>query len=148
MLRTRRGGCVAVITDLTDVQKEIVATVRDFVEKEVIPVANELEHRDEYPEVIVEKMKEIGLFGLKIPEQYGGLGEPLTTYALVVIELARGWMSLSGILNTHFMGAWLLENFGTDEQKKKFLPQMVHGEVRAALSMSEPHAEIGRASCR
>ncbi len=125
---------------LTDVQKEIVQTVRDFVDKEVIPVANDLEHADTYPEEIVEKMKEIGLFGIKIPEEYGGLGEPLTTYALVVVELARGWMSLSGILNTHFIAAWQIETYGTEEQKKKFLPRMATGEVRAALSMSEPHA--------
>jgi alkylation response protein AidB-like acyl-CoA dehydrogenase len=131
---------MAVIADLTDVQKEIVRTVRDFVDKEVIPVANELEHRDEYPAEIVEKMKEIGLFGIKIPEEYGGLGEPLTTYALVVVELARGWMSLSGILNTHFIAAWQLETFGTEEQKKKYLPRMATGEIRAALSMTEPHA--------
>ena len=131
---------MAVIAELTDVQKEIVATVRDFVDKDVIPVANDLEHRDEYPEEIVEKMKEIGLFGIKIPEEYGGLGEPLTTYALVVVELARGWMSLSGILNTHFIAAWQLETFGTEEQKKRFLPRMATGEIRAALSMTEPHA--------
>ncbi len=131
---------MAVIAELTDVQKEMVQTVRDFVDKDVIPVANDLEHRDEYPAEIVEKMKEIGLFGLKIPEEYGGLGEPLTTYALVVVELARGWMSLSGILNTHFIAAWQLETFGTEEQKKKFLPRMATGEVRAALSMTEPHA--------
>jgi alkylation response protein AidB-like acyl-CoA dehydrogenase len=128
------------IQELTDVQKEIVATVRDFVDKDVIPVANDLEHADTYPEAIVEKMKEIGLFGLKIPEEFGGLGEPLTTYALVVIELARGWMSLSGILNTHFMAAWQIETFGTEEQKQRYLPRMATGEVRAALSMSEPHA--------
>jgi alkylation response protein AidB-like acyl-CoA dehydrogenase len=131
---------MAVIGDLTDVQREIVQTVRDFVDKEVIPVANELEHRDEYPADIVQKMKEIGLFGIKIPEEYGGLGEPLTTYALVVVELARGWMSLSGILNTHFIAAWQLETFGTEEQKQRFLPPMATGEIRAALSMSEPHA--------
>jgi alkylation response protein AidB-like acyl-CoA dehydrogenase len=131
---------MAAIGELTDVQREIVQTVHDFVEKEVIPVANDLEHADEYPADIVEKMKEIGLFGLKIPEEYGGLGEPLTTYALVVIELARGWMSLSGILNTHFIAAWQLENFGTEDQKQKFLPRMATGETRAALSMTEPHA--------
>jgi alkylation response protein AidB-like acyl-CoA dehydrogenase len=131
---------MTLIDELTDVQKEIVQTVRDFVEKEVIPVANDLEHSDTYPEEIVEKMKEIGLFGLKIPEEYGGLGEPLTTYALVVVELARGWMSLSGILNTHFIAAWQIETFGTEEQKRKFLPRMATGEVRAALSMTEPHA--------
>ncbi len=128
------------IQELTDVQKEIVSTVRDFVDKDVIPVANDLEHADTYPAEIVEKMKEIGLFGLKIPEEYGGLGQPLTTYALVVIELARGWMSLSGILNTHFMAAWQIETFGTQAQKEKFLPRMATGEIRAALSMSEPHA--------
>jgi alkylation response protein AidB-like acyl-CoA dehydrogenase len=137
-----------VIAELTDVQKEIVATVRDFVDKEVIPVANEMEHRDEYPEEIVQKMKDIGLFGLKIPEAYGGLGEPLTTYALVVIELARGWMALSGILNTHFMAAWQLETFGTEEQKQRFLPRMATGEIRAALSMSEPHAGSDSAAIR
>jgi alkylation response protein AidB-like acyl-CoA dehydrogenase len=131
---------VTAIQDLTDVQKEIVSTVRDFVDKEVIPVANDLEHSDTYPAEIVEKMKEIGLFGLKIPEEYGGLGQPLTTYALVVIELARGWMSLSGILNTHFMAAWQIETFGTEEQKQRYLPRMATGEIRAALSMSEPHA--------
>jgi len=131
---------VTAIAELTDIQIQIVSTVRDFVDKEVIPVANDLEHADEYPAEIVEKMKEIGLFGLKIPEEYGGLGQPLTTYALVVIELARGWMSLSGILNTHFIAAWLLENFGTEEQKHKFLPRMATGEIRAALSMTEPHA--------
>jgi alkylation response protein AidB-like acyl-CoA dehydrogenase len=131
---------MGVIAELTDVQKEIVQTVRDFVDKEVIPVANDLEHADEYPAEIVEKMKEIGLFGIKIPEEYGGLGEPLTTYALVVIELARGWMSLSGILNTHFIAAWQLENFGTEEQKQRYLPRMATGEIRAALSMTEPHA--------
>jgi alkylation response protein AidB-like acyl-CoA dehydrogenase len=131
---------MTVIAELTDVQREIVATVRDFVDKEVIPVANDLEHADTYPAEIVEKMKEIGLFGLKIPEEYGGLGQPLTTYALVVVELARGWMSLSGILNTHFIAAWLLETFGTEEQKQRFLPRMATGEIRAALSMTEPHA--------
>ncbi len=128
------------IAELTDIQKEIVATVRDFVDKDVIPVANDLEHADTYPAEIVAKMKEIGLFGLKIPEEYGGLGEPLTTYALVVIELARGWMALSGILNTHFITAWQIETYGTQAQKEKFLPRMATGEVRAALSMSEPHA--------
>jgi alkylation response protein AidB-like acyl-CoA dehydrogenase len=128
------------IAELTDVQKEIVSTVRDFVDKDVIPVANDLEHADSYPAEIVAKMKEIGLFGLKIPEEYGGLGEPLTTYALVVIELARGWMALSGILNTHFITAWQIETYGTQAQKAKFLPRMATGEIRAALSMSEPHA--------
>ena len=125
---------------LTDTQKAIVETVREFVEKEVIPVADELEHRDEYPEKIVEQMKEMGLFGLNVPEEYGGIGENLTTYALTVVELARGWMSLSGVLNTHFMGNYLIGKFGTEEQKQNYLPKMATGEIRAALAMSEPEA--------
>jgi alkylation response protein AidB-like acyl-CoA dehydrogenase len=126
--------------ELTDTQKAIVETVRDFVENEVIPVADEMEHRDEYPEKIVEHMKELGLFGLTVPEDYGGIGESVLTYALSVVELARGWMSLSGILNTHFMGCYLINKFGTEDQKSNFLPRMAAGEVRAALAMSEPEA--------
>jgi len=129
----------AMIT-LTDTQKAIVETVRDFVEREVVPVADEMEHKDEFPDAIVEQMKELGLFGLNVPEQYGGIGENLTTYALSVVELARGWMSLSGILNTHFMGNYLIGKFGTEEQKDKYLPLMATGELRAALAMSEPEA--------
>jgi alkylation response protein AidB-like acyl-CoA dehydrogenase len=129
-----------VVLQLTDTQKAIVETVRDFVEKDVIPVADELERRDEFPDRIVEQMKELGLFGLNVPEEYGGVGENLTTYALTVVELARGWMSLSGILNTHFMGNYLINKFGTDEQKQKLLPRMATGEIRAALAMSEPEA--------
>ncbi|MYV53702.1 acyl-CoA dehydrogenase family protein [Streptomyces sp. SID3212] len=123
---------------LTDVQREILATVRDFTDKEILPVATELEHRDEYPTHIVEGLKELGLFGLMIPEEYGGLGESLLTYALCVEEIARGWMSVSGIINTHFIVAYLLERYGTDEQKDTFLPRMALGEVRGAFSMSEP----------
>jgi alkylation response protein AidB-like acyl-CoA dehydrogenase len=128
------------VIELTDVQKSIVETVRDFVENEVIPVADEMEHGDEYPEKIVEGMKEMGLFGLTVPEDLGGIGESLTTYALTVVELARGWMSLSGVLNTHFMGCYLINKFGTDEQRQSFLPRMATGEMRAALAMSEPEA--------
>jgi butyryl-CoA dehydrogenase len=128
------------ILNLTDDQKAMIEAVREFVEREVIPVADEMEHNDEYPEKIVEQMKEMGLFGMMTPEEYGGLGLPLTTYALVVVELARGWMSLSGILNTHSMATWFIKTFGTDEQKQRFLPQMATGNPRAALLMSEPHA--------
>ena len=123
---------------LTDVQSEILKTVRDFVNKEILPVATELEHRDEYPTDIVEGMKELGLFGLTIPEEYGGLGESLLTYALVVEEIARGWMSVSGIVNTHFIVAYMLVQHGTDEQKQHFLPRMATGEITGAFSMSEP----------
>ncbi|MFG1928237.1 acyl-CoA dehydrogenase family protein [Cryptosporangium sp. NPDC048952] len=123
---------------LTEIQTDILATVRTFVDKEIIPHAQALEHADEYPHAIVDGMKEMGLFGLMIPEEYGGLGESLLTYALVVEEIARGWMSVSGIINTHFIVAYLLRQHGTDEQKSRLLPQMATGDVRGAFSMSEP----------
>ena len=123
---------------LTDIQRDILSTVREFVEKEIIPVASELEHKDEYPAQIVEGMKELGLFGLTIPEEYGGLGESLLTYALVVEQIARGWMSVSGIVNTHFIVAYMIGQHGTQEQKDYFLPRMAAGDVRGAFSMSEP----------
>jgi alkylation response protein AidB-like acyl-CoA dehydrogenase len=123
---------------LTEDQTEILKLVRQFVEKEIIPVATDLEHKDEYPTDIVEGLKELGIFGLMIPEEFGGLGESLLTYALVVEEIARGWMSVSGVINTHFIVAYLLMQHGTDEQKQKYLPKMATGEVRGAFSMSEP----------
>ena len=123
---------------LTDVQSEILATVRSFVDKEVIPHAQELEHSDTYPADIVEGMKEMGLFGITIPEEYGGLGESLLTYALVVEEIARGWMSVSGVINTHFIVAHMISRHGTEAQKQHFLPRMATGEVRGSFSMSEP----------
>ena len=101
-------GRLAQTDGLTDVQQELVAAVREFVDNEIIPVANALEHADEYPTEIVEQMKAMGIFGLMIPEEYGGLGESLLTYALVVEEIARGWMSISGIINTHFIVAYRL----------------------------------------
>jgi alkylation response protein AidB-like acyl-CoA dehydrogenase len=124
--------------DLTDIQSEILKTVRTFVEEKILPVATDLEHKDEYPTDIVEGMKELGLFGLTIPEEYGGLGESLLTYALVVEEIARGWMSVSGIVNTHFIVAYMLMQHGTEEQKQYYLPKMAAGEIRGAFSMSEP----------
>jgi alkylation response protein AidB-like acyl-CoA dehydrogenase len=126
---------------LTDIQEEILATVRTFVDKEIIPHAQTLEHGDTYPADIVEGMKEMGLFGLTIPEEYGGLGESLLTYALVVEQIARGWMSVSGVINTHFIVAHMLKQHGTPEQKQKYLPRMAAGEVRGSFSMSEP--ELG-----
>ncbi|UER55013.1 acyl-CoA dehydrogenase [Kineosporiaceae bacterium SCSIO 59966] len=123
---------------LTEDQQELLALVRQFVDEQVLPVATELEHRDEYPTEIVEAMKEMGIFGLTIPEEYGGLGQSLLTYALCVEELARGWMSISGIVNTHFIVAYMLLQHGTEEQKRRYLPRMATGEVRGAFSMSEP----------
>jgi alkylation response protein AidB-like acyl-CoA dehydrogenase len=123
---------------LTEVQRDILATVRAFVDKEIIPNAQRLEHADEYPLDIVEGMREMGLFGLTIAEEHGGLGESLLTYALVVEELSRGWMSISGIVNTHFIVAYLVSQHGSPEQKARLLPKMAIGEVRGAFSMSEP----------
>ncbi len=123
-----------------EIRDEMIATVRRFVTRDVIPVASELEHADEFPTAIVETMKELGLFGITVPEEYGGLGLDLLTYIGVIEELAYGWMSLSGILNTHTMVATLITTFGTAEQKAKWLPTMVTGEVRGALSLSEPDA--------
>src|SRR6476469_7701554 len=124
---------------LTEEQSELLKLVREFVDEQIIPVATDLEHKDEYPTEIVEGMKEMGIFGLMIPEEYGGLGESLLTYALTVEEIARGWMSVSGIINTHFIVAYMLKQHGTQEQKEYFLPRMATGEVRGAFSMSEPH---------
>jgi len=126
---------------LTDIQAEIVAAVRQFVDREVIPHAQDLERSDTYPQAIVDRMRQLGLFGLMIPTEYGGLGESLLTYALCVEELARGWMSVSGVLNTHFIVAYMIRQHGTDEQKQRLLPAMATGDTRGAFSMSEP--ELG-----
>jgi alkylation response protein AidB-like acyl-CoA dehydrogenase len=127
--------------DLTDVQQEILSTVRSFVDKEIIPHAQHLEHEDTYPQDIVDGMKEMGLFGLTIPEEYGGLGESLLTYALIVEEIARGWMSVSGVINTHFIVVYMIKQHGTEEQRRNLLPRMAEGELRGSFSMSEP--ELG-----
>ena len=131
-------GRLAQTEGLTDIQQEILSTVRTFVDKEILPYATDLEHKDEFPQDIVDGMAEMGLFGLMIPEEYGGLGESLLTYALAVEELSRGWMSVSGIINTHFIVAYLLRQHGTDEQRQSYLPRMAAGEIRGAFSMSEP----------
>ena len=132
---------VATSTDKTDEQKAITDMVRQFADEQILPNAEHYDHEDEFPEPIVEQMKELGLFGVTIPEEYGGMGLDLTTYAMIVEELSRGWISISGIINTHFIGSYLLMKFGTDEQKQKYLPRMATGEIRAAFSLSEP--ELG-----
>jgi alkylation response protein AidB-like acyl-CoA dehydrogenase len=123
---------------LSDDQTAMLGAVRTFVDEKILPVATELEHADEYPTEIVEGLKELGMFGLMIPEEYDGLGESLLTYALCVEEIARGWMSVSGVINTHFIVAYMLMKHGTEEQRKNYLPRMATGEVRGAFSMSEP----------
>jgi alkylation response protein AidB-like acyl-CoA dehydrogenase len=129
------------LLDRTDEQRAITEMVRNFVDNEIIPNAEHYDHEDEFPGPIVEQMKELGLFGVTIPEEYGGMGLDLTTYAMIVEELSRGWISISGVVNTHFIGSYLLMKFGTDEQKETFLPKMATGELRAAFSLSEP--EVG-----
>jgi alkylation response protein AidB-like acyl-CoA dehydrogenase len=123
-----------------DVRQEIIETVRRFVAKDVIPAAPELEREDRFPAEIVDQMRELGLFGITIPEAYGGLGLDLLTYIGVIEELAYGWMSLTGIINTHTMVATLLMIHGSEEQKQRWLPTMASGEKRGALSLSEPDA--------
>ena len=129
----------AVATD-ADVREQIIETVRRFVAREVIPVASDLEHADQFPADIVEQMRDLGLFGVTIPEAYGGLGLDLRTYIGIIEELAYGWMSLTGIINTHTMCATLIMHHGNDEQKQRWLPSMATGERRGALSLSEPDA--------
>jgi alkylation response protein AidB-like acyl-CoA dehydrogenase len=131
----------AAYTEQTDLQRDITEMVRQFADEKIIPNAEHFDHEDSFPEQIVEEMKELGLFGVTIPEEYGGMGLDLTTYAMIVEELSRGWISISGVVNTHFIGSYLLMKFGTDEQKQYFLPKMATGEIRAAFSLSEP--EVG-----
>jgi alkylation response protein AidB-like acyl-CoA dehydrogenase len=126
--------------ELTVEQSEILRTIRDFVDRDVLPNVARYDHADEFPAPLVQTMKELGLFGVTIPVEYGGLGLDLTTYALIVEELSRGWISLSGVINTHFMGSFMIKTFGTDEQKERLLPPMAAGEIRSAFSMTEPHA--------
>jgi alkylation response protein AidB-like acyl-CoA dehydrogenase len=128
-------------TEKTDEQKAITEMVRQFADEQILPNAEHYDHEDLFPEPIVEQMKELGLFGVTIPEEYGGMGLDLTTYSMIVEELSRGWISISGVINTHFIGSYLLMKFGSDEQKQKYLPRMATGEIRAAFSLSEP--ELG-----
>ena len=123
-----------------EVRREIIETVRRFVAKDVAPVAAELEREDRFPADIVEQMRTLGLFGVTIPEAYGGLGLDLLTYIGIIEELAAGWMSLTGIVNTHTMAATLIMHHGSDAQKQRWLPSMATGERRGALSLSEPDA--------
>lgn len=125
---------------LTDEQTEILQMIREFVDREVLPQASAFDEADEFPTELVETMRSMGLFGVTIPEEYGGMGLDLVTYVLIVKELSRGWISLSGVLNTHFMAAFMIRSFGTEEQRQKYLPRMATGELRAAYSMTEPQA--------
>ena len=128
------------MTELDTEQQQILSTLNRFVEREVKPVASEMEHRDEYPHALVKRMKELGLFGAIIPTEYGGMGLSFTTYAMIIEEICRGWMSLTGVLNSHLLFAHILALFGTEEQKQRLLPAMATGEKRGGLALTEPHA--------
>ncbi|MGW7518481.1 acyl-CoA dehydrogenase family protein [Streptomyces sp. NPDC054796] len=123
---------------LTEDERFVVRTVRDFVDKEVKPVVRELEHSDTYPEALIGTMKQLGVFGLAVPEEYGGTPVSTPCYVLVAEELARGWMSLAGAMGGHTVVAKLLLHFGTEEQKRRYLPRMATGEVRATMALTEP----------
>lgn len=123
-----------------DLADELVGTIRTWVRKDVVPVASDLEHADAYPEALVAQMREFGLFGATIPTEHGGLDLDVMTYARIIEELAYGWMTLSGVLNTHMIASNLIKRFGTEEQRARFLPRLASGEVRAAFSLSEPDA--------
>ena len=127
-------------TSLKDERQMVVEEVRRFVDREVIPVAHELEQHDTYPTELIEKLKTMGIFAATIPEQYEGLGFDFETYVKIVEELARGWMSLSGIVNTHVLVAYMITAFGTEEQKQTFLPIMAQGTKRGGLCISEANA--------
>lgn len=126
--------------ELSEQQQMIARTVRDFVEREVIPVAMGMEHRGEYPHKLVETMKTLGLFGLNIAEEYGGSAIDDTAFALVFEELSRGWMGLAGIIGTHSVLCDVLGRFGTEDQKQRFLPRLARGEPRGGICLSEPEA--------
>jgi len=128
------------VADLAEDQRLVVNTIREFVERDVMPVASDMEHRGEYPHALVETMKELGLFGLNIPEEYGGNPVDYTTFAVIFEELSRGWMALAGIIGTHLVLADVLVRYGTDGQKRQFLPRLATGEVRGGICLSEPNA--------
>ncbi|MGW0908847.1 acyl-CoA dehydrogenase family protein [Streptomyces sp. NPDC002853] len=123
---------------LSEDEQFVVSTVRDFVDKEVRPVVRELEHSDTYPEALIEQMKRLGVFGLAVPEEFGGTPVSMPCYVLVTEELARGWMSLAGAMGGHTVVAKLLLHFGTEEQRRRFLPKMATGEIRATMALTEP----------
>ena len=115
----------------TEARIQITNMVREFVKREVEPVANRYDNEDIYPTELVEKMKEMDLFGITIPEKYGGLGLDYTTFAMISEELSKGWMSVSGVIGTHHIMSYIISGFGTEEQKQRFLPRMARGKFRA-----------------
>ena len=127
-------------TTSTEVRNQIVTLVRDFVRREVEPIAQRYDNEDIYPQELIEPMREMGLFGITIPEEYGGLGLDHTTFAIIFEELSRGWMSVSGIIGTHHVLAHIVTNFGTGDQRANYLPRLASGELRGGLALTEPEA--------
>ncbi|MBW2655182.1 MAG: acyl-CoA dehydrogenase family protein, partial [Deltaproteobacteria bacterium] len=128
------------IYEMKPEEKHLIETVIEFAEREIRPVASELEHKDEYPAEIVERMKELGLFGLLIPEEYEGAGINLVTYSGIIEEITKVWMSVAGIINSHTIMAYLVTHNGTEAQKKKYLPLFASGEKRGGVALTEPNA--------
>ncbi|MDC2954293.1 acyl-CoA dehydrogenase family protein [Streptomyces gilvifuscus] len=129
---------MSVLDILSADERLVVRTVREFVDKDVRPVVRELEHSDTYPETLIERMKELGVYGLAIPEEYGGNPVSMPCFVLVTEELARGWMSLAGAMGGHTVVAKLLLSYGTEAQKRRYLPRMATGEIRATMALTEP----------
>ena len=127
-------------TTQSEVRSQIVTLVRDFVRREVEPIAQRYDNEDIYPQELIEPMRQMGLFGITIPEEYGGLGLDYTTFAVIFEELSRGWMSVSGIIGTHHVLAHIVTYYGTDEQKERVLPRLASGELRGGLALTEPEA--------
>src|SRR5256884_9476967 len=127
-------------TPLSHERQMVIDEVKRFVEREVIPVAHQLEHDDIYPFELIEKLKTLGVFSATIPEAYGGLGLDFLTYSQIIEQLARGWMSLAGIVNTHILVAYMMQTYGTEEQRQRFLPSMATGGKRGGICISEASA--------
>ncbi len=126
--------------ELNEEQRDFQRTMREFVDKEIKPVASEMERSGEYPTEIVDKLKDMGLFGMTIPEEYGGLDLDAVSFAIVFEEIARGWMGIAGTLGSHSLSCWMIAQFGTDDQKAKYLPALATGERRTGVGLTEPDA--------
>ena len=123
-----------------EARSQIVSLVREFVQRDVEPIASRYDNEDIYPSELVETMRELGLFGITIPEEYGGLGLDYTTFAMIFEELSKGWMSVSGPIGTHHVMSYIITSFGTEEQKRRLLPPMAEGRIRGGLALTEPDA--------
>ncbi|MED7923795.1 acyl-CoA dehydrogenase family protein [Nonomuraea sp. LP-02] len=126
--------------ELTDEQKAFRETLRAFVDKEIVPVAVEWEHSGRYPAEIIDKMKQMGLFGLSVPEEYGGMGADMVSFALVFEEIARGWMGVAGTIGSHSLACWMINRHGTEEQRRLYLKDLATGARRTAIALTEPGA--------